>query len=247
MAAEELFDDLRLASVYEQVNPPLPYEDYYVGLAAALKPPATILDMGCGTGRITCRLAALGHRVTGADPARGMLQVARAKPEGRRVTWVDATATSLASQQSFDLIIMTGHAFQILHSDEDIAAALVNLRRHLKREGMLVFETRNRACREWDGWQPHLTREECVLADGSRLVIHNSIAADDLPFVTYRTHFRFGDEPERVTEATLRFTTAAELSGLLATAGLTRVTWAGNWDGSPLAASAPEIIVHARP
>jgi ubiquinone/menaquinone biosynthesis C-methylase UbiE len=176
-----------------------------------------------------------------------MLQVARAKPEGRRVTWVDATATSLASQQSFDLIIMTGHAFQILHSDEDIAAALVNLRRHLKREGMLVFETRNRACREWDGWQPHLTREECVLADGSRLVIHNSIAADDLPFVTYRTHFRFGDEPERVTEATLRFTTAAELSGLLATAGLTRVTWAGNWDGSPLAASAPEIIVHARP
>jgi predicted RNA methylase len=45
---------------------------------------ATIVDLGCGTGMITCALARLGHRMVGVEPAPGLLAQARRRPGGDR-------------------------------------------------------------------------------------------------------------------------------------------------------------------
>ena len=44
-----------------------------------LKSGAHVLDLGCGTGLLACRIAEEGFAVTGVDPAEGMLRVARAR------------------------------------------------------------------------------------------------------------------------------------------------------------------------
>lgn len=56
---------------------------------------ASILDMGCGTGRHAVELAKRGYRVTGVDISEGMLEVARKKAETEDVSvrWVQADAT----------------------------------------------------------------------------------------------------------------------------------------------------------
>ena len=48
-----------------------------------------------------------------------MLAIARSKAEAERVTWVEGVLSDFESQQRFDLIFMTGHAFQCLLSDEE--------------------------------------------------------------------------------------------------------------------------------
>ncbi|TMJ43329.1 MAG: class I SAM-dependent methyltransferase [Alphaproteobacteria bacterium] len=140
--------DPRLAAVYDHLNPPGKEDGFYAALAGA--PPSIILDMGCGTGRFACQLAKLEHRVTGADPAGAMLGIARGREGGERVTWVETDAAGLHLATRFDLIIMTGHAFQTLLSDTEIHAALQAFAGHLGPCGKLAFETRNPLARMGD-------------------------------------------------------------------------------------------------
>ena len=237
--------DPRLAAVYDHLNPPGEEDEFYAGLAGT--PPRTILDMGCGTGRYACRLAKLGHRVTGADPAGAMLDIARRREDGDRVTWVETDAAGLDLATRFDLIIMTGHAFQTLLNDTEIHAALSTFARHLAPQGKLVFETRNPLRREWETWISDLSRETVRLTDGSSVEVHNDIRPIIGELVTYETHFRFGPDDTAVGVDTLRFMDQARLTRHLMEAGLGSLTWYGNWDGSAVSSSSPELIVICQP
>lgn len=233
----------RLAATYDAINPPVPDYDFYVALAGDT--PLTILDMGSGTGRLSLKLATKGHRVTGADPAPGMMLAARAKPGADKINWVLSDATSLNLTTRFDLIIMTGHVFQVFLSDEEIRAVLSNLRRHLAPGGRIAFETRNPAVREWESWTPDLTREQVAVPDIGPVTVHYAVTRDDVRSVTFETHFDFGDGDIVVTPTTLRLMDQATLSGLLAASGLEPLDWYGDWDRAPLGPLSPEIIVIA--
>ena len=117
--------------------------DFYLGLASGGQ--KRILDLGCGTGLLCDAYASLGHQVTGVDPARAMLDVARTKPYGSNVEWIESTAQSFRSEKRFDLIIMTGNAFQVFLEDQDILAVFETMRIHLAPGGVIAFETRNPA------------------------------------------------------------------------------------------------------
>lgn len=71
-------------------------------------PPATILDIGCGTGSISGVLAALGHVVTGIDLAPAMIAQAQAKAQaaGQQITFhvMEASNPQFAPQH-FDAIV----------------------------------------------------------------------------------------------------------------------------------------------
>jgi 2-polyprenyl-3-methyl-5-hydroxy-6-metoxy-1,4-benzoquinol methylase len=239
-----MYTDPRLAACYDAANPPDAGDAFYLALAGDA--PKTILDMGCGTGRFACALAARGHRVTGADPSPGMMQVARARPGAARVAWVDSDAANLALAARFDLIIMTGHAFQVLLGDNDVRASLRTLRRHLAPGGALAFETRNPLVEEWCGWIPALTRETIEVPGLGAVEIHNDIASADGNRVTYATHFCFAPGDVAVAHDTLRFMGQDELAGFLRDAGFTDVEWFGTWDRAPVSAANPEIIAIAR-
>jgi SAM-dependent methyltransferase len=237
------YADPRLAALYDALNPPDASTAFYLGLPG---PPLTrILDMGCGTGQLACEFAVKGHDVTGADPAVAMLDVARTRPGGDRVRWIQADAAGLALDTRFDLIIMTGHVFQLLLGDRDVRAALQSLARHLAPGGRLGFETRNPAVREWQDWNPRDTRQR-VEAHGLVADVHYDISAVAGELVTYETWFRFADAGDTVVVPdTLRFMEQAEVAAFLAEAGLARVTWHGDWDGSPYGPASPEIIAVA--
>ncbi len=241
----ESYADPRLAALYDALNPPDAAEAFYLGLAGPQ--PARILDMGCGTGQLACEFAARGHDVTGADPAAAMLAVARGRPGGDRVRWIQAGAAALATPARFDLIVMTGHVFQLLRGDRDVRAALEVLAGHLAPGGRIAFETRNPAVREWQEWNPRDTRQR-VEAAGLIADVHYEISAVAGELVTYETWFRFtGAREAVVVPDTLRFMDQAQVAAFLTEAGLTRVTWYGDWDGSPHGPASPEIIAIAAP
>jgi SAM-dependent methyltransferase len=245
----ESYADPRLAALYDALNPAGAAAAFYLSLPGA--PPARILDVGCGTGLLACEFATRGYDVTGADPAAAMLATARARPGGGQVRWVQAsaaelgTAAGLDTGPGFDLIVMTGHVFQLLLEDRDVRAALRVLARHLAPGGRLAFETRNPAVREWQDWNPRDTRQR-VEAAGITADVHYDISAVAGELVTYETWFQFaGARDPVVVPDTLRFTGQAQVAGFLAEAGLAQVTWYGDWDGSPYGPASPEIIAVA--
>jgi 2-polyprenyl-3-methyl-5-hydroxy-6-metoxy-1,4-benzoquinol methylase len=135
------YHDPRIAAIYDLANPSAQDTDFYVSLAGPH--PCDILDLGCGTGTLCCALAERGHQVTGVDPAAAMLAVARTKPHAERVEWVESSAQSFKSQRRFDLIVMTGHAFQVLLTDAEALSVMATMRDHLRENGRISFETRN--------------------------------------------------------------------------------------------------------
>lgn len=233
----------RLAATYDIANPSEGDYDFYVALAGDT--PLAILDMGSGTGRLSLKLAARGHRVTGADPAPGMMLAARAKPGAEAVTWVSGDAANLSLATRFDLVVMTGHVFQVFLDDDEIRAALRNLRRHLAPGGRIAFETRNPAAREWESWTPALTRERIVVPNIGPVTVHYDVTGSDARHVHFDTHYDFGGGDRVVAPTTLRIMDQATLATLLGEAGLGPLAWFGDWDHAPLRSESPEIIVIA--
>lgn len=133
------YHDPQIAEMYDLLDPLSSDCQFYVALSGQHS--CAVLDLGCGTGTLCCELARYGHRVTGVDPSSAMLSVAMQKPHSGKVQWVEARAQSYRSDRRFDLIFMTGHAFQILLTDADIDALFETMRAHIKDDGKIAFET----------------------------------------------------------------------------------------------------------
>ena len=123
----------------------------------ALPPGSHVLDLGCGTGLLAAALGE-GGEVFGVDPAAAMLDVARRRAGGQRVTWVEADARTVRLGRRFDLIVMTGHAFQVLLTDDDQRAVCETIAAHLVPGGTFIFDSRNPAAEEWREWTPAASR-----------------------------------------------------------------------------------------
>ncbi len=99
-----------------------------------------VLEVACGTGRVTLRLAQEGVNIVGTDLDEEMLEVARKKSEGvPNVGWVRADMRSFDLGQTFGLIIIPGHSFQFMCTPEDQVKAIETFKRHLTDDGTLII------------------------------------------------------------------------------------------------------------
>lgn len=85
-----------------------------------LAPGSTVLDAGCGTGRVVIRLAELGHHPTGVDLDPAMLDHARAVAPG--LTWVlsDLASPDLPAGP-FDAVVAAGNVVPLLEPGTEAA------------------------------------------------------------------------------------------------------------------------------
>jgi SAM-dependent methyltransferase len=242
----DVFDDPLLASVYDDLDPWAASDEFYLGLAR--ESGGAVLELGCGTGRLACRIAAEGLEVVGADPAAGMLGVARSRPGTETVAWVHSDGQSLRLARRFDLIIMTGHAFQALLSDADALAVLETAAHHLKPDGQFVFETRNPAKRAWLTWTADQTRELVQTpAQGRVEAFYDAVAEGDTGIIQIAQHCRFLDRgTTRIGRSRIRFIERDHLAGLLARAGLVADAWCGDWHRGSFLPTSREIIAVTR-
>ncbi len=69
--------------------------------------PKTVLDAGCGTGRVAIELARHGIEVVGADRDESMLAFAR--EHAPDITWVQSDLAELDLGRTFDVVVMAGN------------------------------------------------------------------------------------------------------------------------------------------
>jgi SAM-dependent methyltransferase len=242
---DHAFSEPSLAALYDQFCPWEERGDFSFYLPLVMSAVA-VLDVGCGTGALLHGARKAGHtgRLCGLDPADAMLDKARTRSD---IDWILGDLAAFKWNQEFDLVIMTGHAFQVFLEDDELRAALAAVRSSLTEDGRFAFETCNPLVRAWEGWTPdHAV--EVVATDGARVRMAHEVAAPvDGTRVSFNATFSSPSwERPQVSRSTLRFLDAGSLSRFLADAGLKIEEQFGDWDRQPLTATSPEIITLAR-
>jgi len=120
---------------------------FYLGLAAEF--PGPVLELGCGTGRVTLLLARSGAEVTGLDISPHMLTVARRKLAAEepavqsRVQFVPGDMCAFDLGKQFRLIAIPFRAFQALLTRDEHRGCLRCCRDHLLPDGRLAIDVFN--------------------------------------------------------------------------------------------------------
>lgn len=238
------FNDPTLVQVYDAEFRWSRDDDFFLSMVNET-PAARVLDLGCGTGRLTLGMAAAGHAVTGVDPARASLEAARAKPGAERVRWIEGTSAVLPDQ-SFDVAVMTSHVAQFFVGDNEWQVVLADLRRSLVSGGRLIFDTRDPAARGWERWNPVASRRSVMLPDGRDVHMFTEVTGVRNGVIDSTIHYALSDGAQLLSSIALRFRTEREVRESLAEAGFAVECIYGGWDKQPVGAGDGELLVLAR-
>lgn len=249
-----------LPAIYDSVPIYVNRRDIPFYVDEAHRTGGSVLEVGCGTGRILLPIARSGRTIDGLDASPQMLARCRTKLQDEdkivrgRVSLHQGDARAFDLRRQFDLVIAPFRVVQHLTTIEDQLGFLDSVARHLAPGGRLVFDVFN----------PHFAK--LVAADGieredtpvtplpdgrsfrrtgrvSRVRWADQVSEIEL---VYYISSKSADKTERrVQSFDMRWFLRAELVHLLARMGFTVRSIYGDFDRSPLMDESPEQIVCA--
>jgi len=217
--ADRHFEDLRLASVYDPLDPDRSDLAVYAKIADEFGA-KTVLDIGCGTGTFACLLATQGFSVIGLDPAAASLTVARMKPGATRVQWIQGDIITVPAPR-VDLVTMTGNVAQVFVDDVEWGLTLDRIRTALNPGGRFVFESRIPEDRAWLRWRRDSSTTRIHLPEIGALEYWVEVTEVQDGLVSFDSTFVFERDGAVVTStSTLRFRSEEELAASLESADM---------------------------
>ncbi len=234
---------------YGEYDSPLIYDAEYGGyqgdfdLFLNLLDQGKVLDLACGTGRLTIALAQKGLQVTGLEISQPMLQRAQEKAAGLDIKWLQGDITDFELHDDFDLITLAGNSFQALLTSEDQMRLLRCARDHLKPTGLFVFDTRNPQSSELKSTAVFEYWHTFQDFSGKTVKVYGKQAYSvEQKIVTYMTK-RIWDDHENVTKVQLRYTDLQDILVLLDEAGLKPLNVYGDYQKANLEIIGKSIII----
>jgi SAM-dependent methyltransferase len=215
-----------------------------------------VLELGCGTGRVTMAIAEAGYRVIGLDLSEKMLERAiekrgRLRREAReRVHLVQGDMAQFELGEKFRTIIIPFRPFQHLLETEQQLSCLHCARKHLAVGGRLIVDFfQTDAERMHD---PMFLNESALVAydlpDGRHVALSERVAAfhralqrNDVEMIFRVTH-PDGKRECLVMAWTLRYFFRYEVEHLMVRCGFRVEALYGDFAGSLLADASPEMI-----
>jgi SAM-dependent methyltransferase len=97
-----------------------------------------ILELGCGTGKLSIPLAEAGFSVAGLDNSPALLQFAASKNED--VNWIEGDMRGFDLDERFALIMLPSNNLGHLHTPEDFESCISSVKRHLLPGGAFVID-----------------------------------------------------------------------------------------------------------
>jgi SAM-dependent methyltransferase len=223
-----------------------PCETFYGALASEARGP--VLELACGTGRLSNALAAKGIDVTGLDLSAAMLR--RAKLKARRLavapSFVRGDMRSFTVGRRFELILLTCSSLSHMTSHADVLAVLRRIRRHLAPGGLFAFDVANPQLRELAGLAdrgPRWISAAPGYAAQEELIDYDPVSQIQRVGWTVCGGM---DGPVSIAPLALRNFFAQELELLLDSAGLALVARYGDFERAPFSAESPHQVCLAQ-
>ena len=132
------------ANIYDGMNTNIADLQFYKRWLPKNKD-ARILELCCGTGRLTLPIAKDGYDITGVDYTPSMLEQAKVKAseEGIEVEFIEADIRTLDLPEKYDLIFIPFNSIHHLYKNEDLFKALNVVKNHLKEDGLFLLDCFN--------------------------------------------------------------------------------------------------------
>lgn len=196
-----------------------------------------VLELGCGTGRVTEALVTAGLDVTGLDLDDGMVEAARHRL-GDRARIVQGDMRAFEVDAPVDTVLLPYNTFTLLTSRADQDAALSSVHRALVPGGLFAFEItpfllRDVPC-DWThfGTAPLAPSSAIIVSAWERVTAEPALQRN-----RYDTRYELFDGGQRrviETTMTLRTVFRYEMEMLLAHHGFEVVRIDGDYDGTAL-------------
>ena len=221
--------------------------DFY---AACCPSGGSILELACGTGRLTLPLAERGFAVTGLDNSESMLATAEVKAatSGTAIDFVRADLRDFDLGRTFDLVFLPNNSLGHLHTLPDIQACFAAVRRHLSKTGRFVLEMFNPSL-------PLLMRDpntqypitKYVRADDQTVAVAETVRYDAATQISHGLwHYQVDGEPPDTRSLDLRVFFPQELDALLTLSGFTVAAKYGGFDRVPFTGESRRQLVVCR-
>lgn len=227
---------------------------FYVDLARqAGAAGQSVLELGCGTGRVTIPIAQAGVDIVGLDNSPAMLEVARRKAgDAGNPRWVLAEMADFRLDQRFGLVIIPFRSFLLLLTVGEQKACLARIYDHLVPGGKLALNVFNPSILAIAGWlgadsERWLRRVE---GPGMERWVNRRYSPASQQLNETRTDVDLSDAGAVVQRVErnlrLRWVYRYEMEHLLALAGFEVEALYGWFDGSPFTDDSDEMVWVAR-
>ncbi len=202
----------------------------------------SILDAGCGPGRIAVELASRGARVTGVDLIRPFLNAAQesAQVEGVELDLEQADLRTFVRLEAFDAAVSLYTSFGYCDTIEEDMQILKNIAASLKSEGWFILEMTGREIAVRD-----FTEGEWFERGGFTVLTEFSVVG---AWEGLRSRWMLIDENgcKIDHEYVQRLYSAIELKRLMMACGFSSVEMYGDFDFSPYNEKARTMVLVAR-
>ncbi len=136
----------KFSYVYDYFMDNIPYDEWVENILDIFDDndfnPNTIVDLGCGTGQITSKLATKGFLMTGLDLSKDMINVAKQKnlDNKQNIFYKVQDMTNFTLDENVDCMISTCDSYNYILDDKDILRSFKKVYSYLNEGGMFIFD-----------------------------------------------------------------------------------------------------------
>jgi SAM-dependent methyltransferase len=209
-----------------------------------------VLEVACGTGRITLPIARAGIEITGLDISHPMLERARYKAEVERVavTWFERDCRLINMDQAFALIFSATNAMQHLHNLDSLNAFLTSAKHALRPDGTLILDVFNPNPAKLARTVTTRYHQKTIMDSiGSEIHVEAASQYDSVSqILNFTLFYLHNGELTRTKKVNMRCFFPEELMALCRFNGLEVVQRYGDYDETPFNSNSPKQILFCR-
>jgi len=217
----------------------------------ASKTKGLIIDLACGTGRVTIPLASRGYNLIGVDLHKGMLNEAIRKTTklDLQIEWIEQDCSKLNLSVKSNLIYSVGNSFQHFLTNEAQDGLLMSVNKHLETGGIFIFGTRFPNADELlqpsteEYWRTYIDSET-----QNKVNVYTISKYDSLSQVQHNTTIRkiTNNDEEIVDEVrtniSLRYVFPKEMERFLYGNGFEIVSVYKDWNETPISEDSYQMV-----
>lgn len=193
-----------------------------------------ILELCCGTGRLTIPLALEGYNITGVDNNASMLCQAEEKANELKVSirFIKSDIRTLDLPEVYDIIFIPFNSIHHLYTNQDFFDMLISVEKHLKDDGYFLFDCFNPNIH----YIVHSEKEENIIAeysteDGREVVIKQTVTYENETQINrIKWHYFINGKSDSIQDLDMRMFFPKELDAYLSLYGFKIINKFGGFE-----------------